>query len=58
MKIVLGFALLIIVIFTAPFLFLWSLNVLFPVLAIPYTFHTLVAALIILLLLVPTKVKS
>jgi len=58
MKILFFVSIILVAIFIAPTLLVWSLNTLFPVLAIPYNFQTLVAALIVLLLLVPTKVKS
>jgi len=37
------------VISTLPFVLIWSLNTLFPVLAIEYTFHTWLAASIVVL---------
>jgi hypothetical protein len=39
--------LVLVIIIAAPLLLLWSLNTLFPVLAIPYTLETWLAALII-----------
>ena len=46
--IIVAVALLIALLVWAPFALVWSLNVLFPVLAIPYTFSTWVASLFIL----------
>jgi hypothetical protein len=40
-----AFVALILLLVLAPFLTIWSLNALFPVLAIPYNFFTWVAAL-------------
>jgi hypothetical protein len=40
-----AFVVLILLLVLAPLLTIWSLNVLFPVLAIPYNFFTWVAAL-------------
>ena len=40
-------AFVVLFIFAGPMLLLWSLNTLFPVLAIPYTFWTWFAALIL-----------
>jgi hypothetical protein len=39
-KLIFGIALLVIVIIIGPLLGIWSLNTLFPVLAIPYTIET------------------
>lgn len=51
-------ALVVVLIVAGPLLLLWSLNTLFPVLAIPYTFWTWVAALILAATISPTiKVK-
>ena len=53
---IIGVVLLLIV--AGPLLLLWSLNTLFPVLAIPYTFWTWIAALILAATVSPTiKVK-
>ena len=46
--IIVAVALLIALLVWAPFALVWSLNVLFPVLVIPYTFSTWVASLFIL----------
>ena len=43
----------------APLLFIWSLNTMFPVLSIPYTLQTVVAAaLVIILFCVNTPKRS
>lgn len=47
MKTVLIAILLILVIVFAPFLSIWALNTLFPVLAIPYTFETWAAVILL-----------
>jgi hypothetical protein len=39
-KLILGITLLVIVVIIGPLLGIWSLNTLFPVLAIPYTIET------------------
>ena len=46
-KLILAIALVIVLIIAGPFLTIWSLNTLFPVLAIPYTVWTWLAALIL-----------
>ena len=46
-KLILLGALLIAIIVFGPFLTIWALNVLFPALAIPYTFETWAAAIIL-----------
>jgi hypothetical protein len=49
-KLVFGIAILVLVIFAVifgPLLTIWALNILFPVLAIPYTFETWCAAVIL-----------
>lgn len=56
MKVILLLAFVLFVIVIGPILTLWALNTLFPVLAIPYTFETWVAALILAGLL-KTKVS-
>jgi hypothetical protein len=43
LKLILGIALVVVVIIFGPLLGIWSLNTLFPVLAIPYTWQTWVA---------------
>lgn len=51
-------ALVVILILAGPLLLIWSLNTLFPVLAIPYTIWTWLAALILAATVSPTvKVK-
>ena len=47
MKIVLTIVLVIALIILSPFATLWALNTLFPVLAIPYTFETWLAIVIL-----------
>lgn len=47
MKIVLLIAVIISIIIFGPILTIWSLNTLFPVLAIPYTFWTWLAAFVL-----------
>jgi hypothetical protein len=47
LKLILGISLLIIVIVIGPLLGIWSLNTLFPVLAIPYTWETWAAFLLL-----------
>ena len=54
MKILFAVALALAAVFVGPFLLIWSLDTLFPVLSIPYTFQTLVAALLLIILLSPT----
>jgi hypothetical protein len=46
-KLVLGITLLVVVIVVGPLLGIWSLNTLFPVLAIPYTWETWAAFLLL-----------
>ena len=46
-KLIFVVALVLFVVVIGPIATIWSLNTLFPVLAIPYTFETWVAALII-----------
>jgi hypothetical protein len=51
-------ALVVTLIIAGPLLLIWAMNTLFPVLAIPYTFWTWVAALIVGATVSPTvKVK-
>lgn len=57
MKYVAIIALVVFLVFIGPFLALWSLNTLFPALAIPYTLETWAAALI-LTGVVQAKVKK
>jgi hypothetical protein len=45
-KVVLAIAVVVVLIAIGPWLVIWSLNTLFPVLAIPYTFWTWLAVLI------------
>jgi hypothetical protein len=47
MKVILLIALLVLVIVIGPLATLWSLNTLFPILNIPYSFDTWAAALIL-----------
>lgn len=47
MKLVVLIAVILFFVFIGPFLAIWSLNVLFPALAIPYTLETWAAALIL-----------
>jgi hypothetical protein len=47
MKALFVVAIVVLIIIFAPFATLWALNVLFPVLAIPYTFETWAASLIL-----------
>ena len=47
MKYIAVFAVIIFFVFIGPFLAIWSLNTLFPALAIPYTIETWCAALIL-----------
>jgi hypothetical protein len=47
-KLLLGLGLLLLVIVIGPLATIWSLNTLFPVLAIPYTWETWLAAALIL----------
>ena len=46
-KLILAIALVIVLIIAGPFLTIWSLNTLFPVLAIEYTFWTWLAVIIL-----------
>jgi TctA family transporter len=46
-KLILGIALLVVVIVVGPLLGIWSLNTLFPVLEIPYTWQTWAAFLLL-----------
>ena len=46
-KLILGISLLVIVIVVGPLLGIWSLNTLFPVLTIPYTWETWAAFLLL-----------
>jgi hypothetical protein len=50
-------ALIVIVVVAGPLLLIWALNTLFPVLAIPYTVWTWLAALILGATVSTTKVK-
>ena len=43
----LGFIIFLLVAIVGGLVFIWSLNTLFPILAIPYTFKTLLAAVLI-----------
>jgi hypothetical protein len=47
LKLILGLSLLVAVIVLGPLLGIWSLNTLFPVLAIPYTWETWAAFLLL-----------
>jgi hypothetical protein len=47
LKLILGISLLVFVIVVGPLAGIWSLNTLFPVLAIPYTWETWLAFLLI-----------
>lgn len=47
LKLILGISLLVVVIIIGPLLGIWSLNTLFPVLAIPYTWQTWAAFLLL-----------
>jgi hypothetical protein len=47
LKLILGISLLIVVIVIGPLLGIWSLNTLFPLLAIPYTWETWAAFLLL-----------
>lgn len=51
-----GSVILLLIIFS-PFASIWALNTLFPLLAIPYTFETWLAA-ILLTLLIQARVRS
>lgn len=44
-KLIIWLILLVALVFLGPFVTIWTLNTLFPVLAIPYNFETWVAAL-------------
>ena len=44
---ILGLILIVFMVLIGPFLTIWSLNTLFPVLAIPYTFWTWLAAVLL-----------
>jgi len=46
--------LFLVVIALGPVLVIWSLNTLFPVLAIPFTFYTWLATTILLVFVIPT----
>lgn len=46
-KVILFVLLIAVVLFAAPILVIWSLNTLFPVLAIPYTLYTWAAVVIL-----------
>lgn len=50
-------ALILIIVVAGPLLLIWALNTLFPVLAIPYTVWTWLAALILGATVSTTKVK-
>jgi hypothetical protein len=50
-------ALIVVVVVAGPLLLIWALNTLFPVLAIPYTVWTWLAALILGATVSTTKVK-
>jgi hypothetical protein len=47
-KLILGISLIVVVIVFGPLLGIWSLNTLFPVLAIPYTWETWLAYFLLL----------
>lgn len=47
LKLILGVSLLVIVIIIGPLLGIWSLNTLFPILGIPYTWETWAAFLLL-----------
>ena len=49
--------LILVTIALGPVLVIWSLNTLFPVLAIPFTFFTWLATMILLIFVVPKSVK-
>ena len=44
--------------FILSYVTIWSLNTLFPVLAIPYTFETIVAAFVLILIFDPLTSKE
>ena len=46
-KVILAVVFIFALLILAPFLTIWSLNILFPVLAIPYTFETWAAVVIL-----------
>jgi len=47
LKVILALFVVAILLFVVPFLLIWSLNTLFPVLAIPYTLETWLASVLI-----------
>lgn len=47
MKILIIILIALVIVLLAPFATLWALNTLFPVLAIPYTFETWLAAIVL-----------
>ena len=47
LKVILALFIVGILLFIVPFLFIWSLNTLFPILAIPYTLETWSASVLI-----------
>jgi hypothetical protein len=58
-KIILGIALIVALIVAGPLIVLWSMNTLFPALAIPYSIETWFAALILGATISPTvRVKK
>ena len=52
-----GFVFVLAIIF-APLALIWALNTLFPVLLIPYTFETWLAAVVFNIFFVPSKTRS
>lgn len=59
MQILIMVVVVLLLIAIGPALLIWSLNTLFPVLAIPYTLQTLVAAMLLGVLVSPTvKIKK
>jgi hypothetical protein len=46
-KIIVGIGLMVVLVAAGPLLLIWALNTLFPVLAIPYTIWTWLAALVL-----------
>jgi hypothetical protein len=46
-KIIVGIVLMVVLVAAGPLLLIWALNTLFPVLAIPYTIWTWLAALVL-----------
>jgi hypothetical protein len=57
--VIIGIVIILTLMFAVPLALIWSLNVLFPVLAIPFTWKTWLAAFIILWAINPTvKIRS